>query len=67
MWGMFCSVPHMDQPTATRVAVVCSWLHALYKFVISPPPHSDSSCKLYVMSATLSLATKPPIVTGTVR
>lgn len=40
MWGMFCLVLQMEIPTTTCVAVVCSWLHALYKLVISPPTWS---------------------------
>lgn len=42
VWGMLFSVLHMDQPATTRVAVVCSWLHALYKLVISPPTRSGA-------------------------
>lgn len=56
--GMLCLV--LFRRTCTNLQK-----HALYKLIISLLP-LEPSCKLYVMSATSSLATKPPIVTGTV-
>lgn len=59
-WGccVWCS-------SAAHVPTFNNMLYALYKLIIGLLP-PEPSCKPYVMSATSSLATKPPIVTGKV-